>query len=478
MELCERYSANERGAWQREIGQRDEELAASRKRISDLERQLGQATMKVAEKEEEIEKMSRQLASATLRKQGYLPAATQQYPHGQAQPGASGRPAAPTGPAAGAGILLQGQPLNVSAQPFHPGHAAGPVASHQQQQSQQQATQRALLAIGAPPQRKQIMQADPAVAGPSKPRNTPHRLGPKDPSNRDDVFDPSNPSPMDWRPVDFGKQPLPKLFDEAFQELKFMVIQMGYKHIPRSGLPGEKKFIDLCIEHVGKPKMTFIMLNDTARYTLLVTGLLHRMLIDEIFKKPALLSFPNDQDGHVETLRQRYQVEQDNLQLDDFSRRLTIAEMRADAAKAIQRLPGFWKWIQEKAQLVMEEIWPSVSIFASLNHGHARTMLARTANELLRLHVRMLQDPATYSFDFAQLGTPWHSDRMINRDPMLIGQFLSNERSPWVTQCTITPLIMEERWERTPGSDRVFHRKEVVVKGEMTLCPRAGNLRQ
>lgn len=474
--MCVRYAANETATLQQRLNRTVELLADSQQQVQELQGMMQATLNKNAATEEEIAAMSRELAALRLRVPAGGQQAVQQHPRAprdnfarvssQAPPAIP--PAAPSQPE----MAQRRQVLKLGARPFIPARPAIAGPSQPQQEPQQ-----ALIRVHR--------VALPLVAAPGPaPRATPtpQRLLPGTPAHEGDVFDPSVPSKMPWRPAEFEKRPTRDLLDAVFNKIKSAVHNQPYNVIPQSKQHGERHFIGLGIKHLAKPKMVYEMLNDRSRYRYLASGIIIAMLIDKIFIQAALLDFPHDQDGHMAAFTTRYQagkgIAQEDPIMNDFSRRMTIAENRADAAKNVQRLPRFWRWITEKAQLIAEEILPQVDIVVMREKQAFKDVLAQAANEMLRIHVRILQEPSIHHFEWLGTGYAWVSDKMINRDPGLSGSALPDRSCPWVTQCMVTPLVTEEKFERTGGSDRVFLSKETLLKAEVTLCPRKGNLRQ
>lgn len=472
--MCERYAANEREALQQRLNQTGQLLADSQRRVGELEDKMQEAIDTITDRDMEIVQMSRELSMLRLRVPAGSQQALQQHPRAPTQNFASLPTRPPPPPAAPRAPEMQ-QPrpqLSLGAVPFVPARPALPPPSPPHPQQQQ-----ALVVAPRQPIAGSSTQRPGQLAPPS-----PQRLLPGSPAHPDDVFDPSVADHMPWRPVDFGKKSVRELLEGAFGKVKGLVWSQGYVRIPQSRLRGERDFIGLCIKHLDKAAMAYKMLNEQPRYSRLVAGIINSLLVDKIFTQTALLSFPPDSEGVMAAFVTRYQAEKEtaypNPVMNDFARRSTIAENRADAAKDVQRLPRFWRWIQDKSRLIAEDILPEIHITISGDHRPYREELVRCVNELLRVHVRMLQDPSIYSMEFLGTGYAWVSERMLNRDPDLGGQQIADQRCPWVTQCMISPLVMEEKFERTPGGDKVFASKETLLKAEVTLCPRKGNLRQ
>lgn len=471
-QLCERYAANERGDFQRRLDHSEQQLAASRQRVAELEKMMKETIDKLAATEIEIAQMSRELATLRLRVPAGGQQAVQQHPRAPTQNFANLPPRPPPAASRQPEMQQRGHGLNLGAAPFLPTRPALPAPSPPRQTQQQGM----VVAPRNPP------PPPPAPKAMREGVRTPQRLLPGTPGHADDVFDPSVPDRLPWRPADFGKSPLSDLLRSAFDRVMRMVNSQGFVQIPQSQIAGGRDFIGLCIKHVDKARMAYEMLNDRDRYPRLVTGVILRMMVDKIFVSKLLLSFPADNDGTVANLITRHQAESEIVYPDpvvnDFNRRRIIAENRAEAATNVQRLPRFWRWVDETSRLIAEDILPQVDVTVTAERRDYKELLVMIANELLRIHIRMMQEPSLYSIEFVGTGYAWVGERMLNRDPILMAQPMMDERSPWVTQCTITPLVTETRFERTAGSDRTMLTKETLLKAAVTLCARRGNLRQ
>lgn len=486
--LCARYAANETATLQQRLSRVEQQLADSQRTEAGLRKDLHIAEEKLAADEAEIAQMSRELAALRLRVPAGGQAAVQQHPRAPMQNHAN-LPLRPP-PAAPRQQEMQQRPqqqnFNLGAQPFLPARPALPAPPPPQQQQQQALALVRRPALPLPPAQGPAPEIIPAhgpapKAMPNPPN--PQRLLPGTPKHADDVFDPSIPDSMPWRPAEFDKKPTRELLDAAFCKVKGTVYSQPWLSIPQSRLPGERSFIGLGIRHLDRAKQVYDMLREPPRYISLISGIINSLLVDKILTQGAILNYPQDQEGHMATFISAYQEEQKiqypNAVMDDYDRRYNIAQARAIAAKNVQRLPRFWMWIGQRANLIAEEITAMVNITIAHNREIYKASIAQAANELLRIHIRMLQETSTYNLEFVGAGHAWVSDSMLNRDPAIMGQQLPDKNCPWVTQCTITPLVTEEVMEKSGGMNpRVFISKEVLLKAEVTLCERRGNLRQ
>lgn len=475
-QICERYAANERGMLQQQLRTSEQQLAESRRHTAQLEQTVASVSAELAAKESEIEEMSKKILGMTSELQRYRqqPVAHRpQVPGGQvARPHRQPQQQLPLRQAE---TRPQGrQQFDQGVPPFQHRPLALPAPP---QQTKERPPQMALVPRPAFPP----LAVQRAIDTSARVLPGPTALQPGIPRHPDDVFDPSVPNKLEWRTAQFEKRPLRSLLDASWHQIKGTIYNLGYVQIPHSRHPGEKDFIRLCVNHVQKPKMAYEMLSDPQRFTSLVNGVVISLFVDKIFIQTAMLDFPADRNGHVAALHEKYQVEKELISskeaLNDFERRATVAESRAEAARNLQRVPGFWAWTREKAAAIYEEVIPQVQIALPRNQNDVKERFTWAAEELIRIHVRMMTEKSVFVMDFPGTGVPWSKEAMINRDPKLMNEDIPDKKSPWVVQCAQTPVVIEEKFDKTPGTNQIFINKETISRAEVTLCDRKGNLR-
>ena len=80
-------------------------------------------------------------------------------------------------------------------------------------------------------------------------------------------------------------------------------------------------------------------------------------------------------------------------------------------------------------------------------------------------------------YNFPPTGTPWHSDFHVHRNPELVGQKLSNDKSPYGVRIAIMPLIKSKSFANDTAIVKTIHKAEVIV-GDREMHMRLARKRQ
>ena len=154
---------------------------------------------------------------------------------------------------------------------------------------------------------------------------------------------------------------------------------------------------------------------------------------------------------------------------ENLQARHACAVTRATWARVVTRYPGFWKWTQSYTHEVTKLIFDFLSVAFP---PHCREIfgynLQRAVNESIRIAIRMRCEYTIYDFTFPKGGIPWDENVMIHRNPELLGQHLSNYKSPWVVRCAALPVVKEKFFGDGTSKSTVLHRAELIVADRKT----------
>ncbi|KAK3725467.1 hypothetical protein LTR37_000437 [Vermiconidia calcicola] len=293
------------------------------------------------------------------------------------------------------------------------------------------------------------------------------------PNPADDVFGAPVPMPtygVVYLPAaDFEKKSLPELLTSCFKKAEMAL--RGVELVDIISQPGrlpreQYSIVKLAQEHLHHQKMAYVLLQSVNERSWLMTGLLSHEIVRQVFNAPVLGDFPSTKSFHY-TQQWDHEQAHRNIQHPDagnLPKRFRLAQIRAQYAKDIVAMPGFWKWVQEHVAVKTKEILAVYAVTIPARFHHAvETKIQKAVDEAVRIAIRMRQEPEIYEFFFPSNGCGWNSTYHVHRNAELVGQELSDERTPYVVRCTGLPLVKSKYFGDGSADPTVLHKAEVMV---------------
>ena len=296
------------------------------------------------------------------------------------------------------------------------------------------------------------------------------------PNPADDVFasQPTTPTrgPRQFNPADFEKKQLPELLACCFSKVEAAVRKFPIRNPARDKeAPQKGQFIYLLQGHLGNSKVAYdVLYNQDERHWAII-GMLSHSIVDYVFKDSVLGSF---QSPYTAEFTKAWKEEEETSEfnhpkVDDLNHRRALAEQRAKCARTVVQFPGFWKWVQVATMNVTNNIIGSFTVaFAPPYLNPLAQELHKAVDEAMRIAIRMLQDPTIADFTFPPTGTPWNSMFHVHRNPELIGQVLTDDKSQYCVRVACMPVVKIKSFEDDTVGTKVVHRAEVVVGDRKT----------
>lgn len=316
---------------------------------------------------------------------------------------------------------------------------------------------------------------------------TPHQKRPfqMTPNPIDDVFayTPPTPSPGPRRfgPGDYERKSLPELLASCFCKVESAIRRFPIFNLARMNESFvRRQIIVLLQQHLGNQRLAYDVFHNKHERHWAMMAMVSHTLVDYVFKDHILGGF---QGLAAECYIKAWTAEQEaarynHAKVGDLVYRHKLAVERARCASAVVNQPGFWKWMQSLTAHNTNVIVGNLAIvFPPPCLGHVANELYKAVDEALRIAIRMLQDPTTLDISFPTTGTPWNSTFHVHRNPELIGQVLSDDRSPYCVRIACMPLIKSKSFENGKNEMTTLHRAEVIV-GDRTTHLKAGRRRR
>jgi hypothetical protein len=293
------------------------------------------------------------------------------------------------------------------------------------------------------------------------------------PNKADDVFGERTmtptPNPMALVLADHPRS-LQELLSACFNNVEAAIRNVPILNLlPRNnGRPTYKQMeiITLLQGHLDAKLLAFDLLRDDEGRIYAITALMCHTLVDTIFTEQIIGTNANFSGlAYLAALdEERKAAEHGHPRIRDFPYRNTLAEQRASAARDLVRSPGFWKWLNSTTYNMTKNIVRDYAVCFPDRVTYSLTQeLHKAVSEAVRITVRMRQEPNCIEYNFPPTGTPWHSDFHVHRNPELMGQKLTNDKSPYGVRIAIMPLIKSKSFANNTATVKTIHKAEVIV---------------
>lgn len=229
-------------------------------------------------------------------------------------------------------------------------------------------------------------------------------------------------------------------------------------------------------EHLDSWKMAKTMMERSNWRTLLVTGIVSRSIVASVYDVCFLDQFATPYAQKFATLwNEEQRILADKfVDLLNYPLRFKVANDRVRMAELIQQYPGFQKMLQNHAMSLAHELIEPVKLLIPPHLFPAAVKsLYEAVLEAVRIAARMRKEVKTFYNCFWRYGCRWDINMMVQRTPGLEGQACDEDPPIHVTRCTMAPYIAETVFI----NEGTATRRRMIIKGEVTLCPRLGNLR-
>lgn len=293
----------------------------------------------------------------------------------------------------------------------------------------------------------------------------------------DNVFDDDGNGPgLDYfyQTIGLQQEGLHGLFNHCFSGIEaairsMPIVQMyGQPRYPQ----GVREFVTMCQEHITHRSEVYAMLAEPNNKYLLLTGVVHRVVCEKVLDG----SFLAEYQDHCQTAvsnalsaeKTAYHEEEGN-----WPKRAKLGMQRAEIINLMAQAEGFRGYMRDYTGIVVDQyVMPSIAAaFPPELHWTLRQNLFKPIKEAMGLALRLLQDPRWYKFCFQAIGCPWNGDYMIQRNEELVGQEISNLRTPYAVRTTVRPLVKRfNLWDRE-------EKAAVIHKAEVLLVERKRNLK-
>lgn len=294
----------------------------------------------------------------------------------------------------------------------------------------------------------------------------------------DDVFDDHSPKygpGLQYFFSNFGfEQPglhdaLSSCFSKVEHAVRLIpIVQMtGHAHTP-----AVRKIITMCQEHIEHRAEVYTMFGHPDEKYILITGVINSLLADHVFREGVITQFECVYQG---AMNQTWDEEENCREVDiaNVKMRSQLGKHRAEVANLVVQVNGFWQWVNDYTDTILDNLIPQIqAAFPKAYHTMLRQNLWRPVNEAIRIAARIRQDPRYFEYHFQRVGCTWDNRFMVARNPELAGQELSNVRSPYVTRCTVRPLIKVKDFDTQDGNGKVVYKSQVLIsERKNTLRP-------
>lgn len=233
-----------------------------------------------------------------------------------------------------------------------------------------------------------------------------------------------------------------------------------------------RSVITLCQEHIEHRAEVYSMLAHKDEKYLLLSGVINSLITEKVFREATVTEF---ECMFQATMKMTWDAEEESRKDDvaNTARRAWFGRQRAEIANHVVQVDGFWRWVRDYTNTVLDSIMPKIqAAFPKNYHAALRQHLWAPVNDAVRLVVRIRQDPRYFEYHFQRVGCTWDNRYMVARNPDLVGQALDNVRTPYVTRCTARPLIKVKNFDGFDGTDSTIHKSEVLLsERKNTLRP-------
>ena len=294
------------------------------------------------------------------------------------------------------------------------------------------------------------------------------------PNKADDVFVETNPTLYHQIKGNQGalvyQKSLQELLSSCFNQVEYAVrnipiLDMVPKH---RGSPTfkQRQVIKKLQDHLDAKKPAYDLFRDLEGRYWAVIGLISNNLVDTIFTQQIIdnkMTFAGQ--TYIKAFEEeRETAEYNHPKVNDLGHRNRLAEQRASSATALVRKQGFRKWLNSISHDMTRSIVQDLAVCFPGSVIYALTQeLHKPVSEALRIAVRMRQEPNFIEYNFPPTGTPWNSKFHIHRNTDLMGQTLSDDKSPYCVQVAIMPLIKSKSFANNAVDSKIIHKAEVVV---------------
>lgn len=299
------------------------------------------------------------------------------------------------------------------------------------------------------------------------------------PNPDDDVFGGFRPAQLGpgltyfFETTGFEQKGLSEAISACFSQIEGAVRvlpMVRMKNVPRSS-KALYELIDKCQEHIEHRGEAFNMLGSGDEKYLMITGVLHRVIIDTVFREPIITEFQSPYRVDL-TYFWDQEVKSREKDIMDVDNRAEYGRRRAELANLTIQLNGFWRWLHGYTNTVLQKVCREVeAAFPDSHQGTLRANLWGPIHDALCLVARIRCDPRYFEYHFQKVGCVWDNNYMVVRNEGLIGQEMANIRTPFVVRCTVRPLVKIKKLDRDDCHIKTVHKAEVLV------APRKKNLR-
>ncbi|KAI7360961.1 hypothetical protein KC354_g8454 [Hortaea werneckii] len=233
--------------------------------------------------------------------------------------------------------------------------------------------------------------------------------------------------------------------------------------------------VKLAATHLDSKGQAKVQLEDPKMRQALVTGMLNRWIAENIYSDDILSKFPGNNFSRLyfDTWTQEHAARTDIMLANHFPHRLALAVRRANLARTIMELPGFWKWQQDYSiELAHRMVQTFLPLVLPTKIDQSYILLHKAINEAVKTALRMRTEPVFFECIHFRYGSRFDVPTMVHRNEELIGVDCTQQPSPYVVRMTVAPEIVQKNYNG--GMHLTI---DMLQKPEVWLCDRKTHLR-